>query len=51
MPTLFLHTIIRPEPDGALLFQQETAETALLDLEGLDALYFLLKGELRDYPP
>ena len=42
--------IIRPEPNGALLFQQETAETALLDLEGLDALYFLLKGELRDYP-
>ncbi|MFQ6100025.1 MAG: radical SAM protein [Anaerolineae bacterium] len=34
-----------------MLFQQETAETALLDLEGLDALYFLLKGELRDYPP
>jgi radical SAM protein with 4Fe4S-binding SPASM domain len=33
-----------------LLFQQETAETALLDMEGLDALYFLLKGELRDYP-
>jgi radical SAM protein with 4Fe4S-binding SPASM domain len=33
-----------------LLFQQETAETALLDLEGLDALYFLLKGELHDYP-
>ncbi len=50
MPTLSSHTIIRPEPDGALLFQQETAETALLDLEGLDALYFLLKGELRDYP-
>ena len=33
-----------------MLFQQETAETALLDLEGLDALYLLLKGELRDYP-
>ena len=33
-----------------LSFQQETAETALLDLEGLDALYLLLKGELRDYP-
>ncbi len=32
------------------MFQQETAETALLNLEGLDALYFLLKGELRDYP-
>ena len=32
------------------MFQRETAETALLDLEGLDALYFLLKGELRDYP-
>lgn len=50
MPALSPHTVIRPEPDGALLFQQETAETALLDLEGLDALYFLLKGELRDYP-
>jgi radical SAM protein with 4Fe4S-binding SPASM domain len=32
------------------MFQQETAETALLDLEGLETLYFLLKGELRDYP-
>lgn len=32
------------------MFQQETAETALLDLEGLEALYFLMKGELRDYP-
>ncbi len=32
------------------MFQQETAETALLDLEGLDDLYFLLKGDLRDYP-
>lgn len=51
MPTLSSHTVIRPEPGGALLFQQETAETALLDLEGLDALYFLLKGTLRDYPP
>jgi radical SAM protein with 4Fe4S-binding SPASM domain len=51
MPGLSPHTIIRPEPGGALFFQQETAETALLDLEGLDALYFLLKGELRDYPP
>jgi len=51
MPSLSPHAVIRPEPDGALLFQQETAETALLDLEGLDALYFLLKGELRDYPP
>ncbi|MEA3341029.1 MAG: radical SAM protein, partial [Chloroflexota bacterium] len=51
MASLSPHTIIRPEPDGALLFQQETAETALLDMEGLDALYFLLKGELRDYPP
>ena len=50
MPTLSPHTVIRPEPGGALLFQQETAETALLDREGLDALYFLLKGELRDYP-
>jgi radical SAM protein with 4Fe4S-binding SPASM domain len=50
MTTLSPHTIIRPESDGALLFQQETAETALLDIEGLDALYFLLKGELREYP-
>jgi radical SAM protein with 4Fe4S-binding SPASM domain len=50
MTTLSPHTVIRPEPDGALLFQQETAETALLDLEGLDALYFLLKGGLREYP-
>jgi pyrroloquinoline quinone biosynthesis protein E len=32
------------------MFQQKTAETALLNLEGLDALYVLLKGELRDYP-
>jgi radical SAM protein with 4Fe4S-binding SPASM domain len=51
MPALSPHTIIRSEPGGALLFQQETAETALLDVEGLDALYFLLNGELRDYPP
>ena len=50
MTTLSPHTIIRPEPDGALLFQQETAETALLDLEGLDALYFLLEGGLQEYP-
>jgi len=50
MTTLSPHTIIRPEPDGALLFQQETAETALLDLEGLDALCFLLKGSLREHP-
>lgn len=50
MTTLSPHTIIRPEPDGALLFQQETAETALLDLEGLDALYFLLEGGLREHP-
>lgn len=50
MTTLSPHTIIRPEPDGALLFQQETAETALLDIEGLDALYFLLRGSLREYP-
>jgi len=34
-------TILRPEPQGALLFQQETAETALLDLDGLQALYRL----------
>jgi len=51
MFTLSPHTAIRPEPSGAMLFQRETAQTALLDLEGLDALYFLLKGELRDYPP
>jgi len=50
MTTLSPHTIIRPELDGALLFQQETAETALLDLEGLDALYFLLEGGLREHP-
>ena len=50
MTTLSSHTIIRPEPDGALLFQQETAETALLDLEGLDALYFLLKDDLWEHP-
>jgi len=50
MFTLSPVTVLRPEPHGALMFQQETAETALLDLEGLDALYFLLKGELRDYP-
>lgn len=48
--TLSPHTIIRPEPNGAMLFQQDTTETALLDREGLDALYFMLKGELRDYP-
>jgi pyrroloquinoline quinone biosynthesis protein E len=42
MVTLSPAAVIRPEPDGALLFQRETAETALLDLEGLDALYFLL---------
>ena len=51
MDVLSRHTVIRPEPGGALLFQQETAETALLDLEGLDALYFLLKGNPRDYLP
>ena len=51
MLALSPRTIIRSEPGGALLFQQQTAETALLDVEGLDALYFLLKGELRDYPP
>jgi pyrroloquinoline quinone biosynthesis protein E len=50
MFTLSHATVLRPEPQGALMFQQETAETGLLDLEGLDALYFLLKGELRDYP-
>lgn len=42
MFTLSPHTIIRPEPDGALMFQRETAETALLDLEGLETLYFLV---------
>ena len=50
MLTLSPDTVLRPEPDGALMFQRETAETALLDLEGLEALYFLLKGQLRDYP-
>ena len=50
MFTLSPATVLRPEPHGALMFQQETAETALLDMEGLDALYFLLKDELRDYP-
>ncbi len=50
MFTLSPATVLRPEPHGALMFQQDTAETALLDMEGLDALYFLLKGELRDYP-
>jgi pyrroloquinoline quinone biosynthesis protein E len=48
--TLSPHTIIRPEPNGALLFQQETAETALLDLDGLDVLYRLVKGRLREQP-
>jgi len=43
-------TVIRPEPQGALMFQQETAETALLDLEGLDTLYCLLKGRPREWP-
>jgi len=50
MFTLSPATVLRPEPQGALMFQRETAETALLDLEGLDALYFLLKGRRRDYP-
>jgi len=50
MLTLSPDTVLRPEPDGALMFQRETAETALLDMEGLEALYRLLKGELRDYP-
>jgi len=50
MITLSPHTLIRPEPDGALLFQQESAETALLDMEGLRALYRLLKGGRSDYP-
>ena len=31
-------TILRPEPGGALLFQQEKAETAYLDVEGLEEL-------------
>lgn len=44
-------TILRPEPRGALLFQQETAETALLDLEGLEALYRLCApGRTREMP-
>ena len=50
MLTLSPHTVIRPEPGGAILFQQETAETALLDIEGLDTLYFLLEGDLREWP-
>jgi radical SAM protein with 4Fe4S-binding SPASM domain len=48
--TLSPATVIRPEPNGALLFQREMAETALLDLEGLDALYFLLSPRAHDYP-
>ncbi len=44
-------TILRPEPQGALLFQQETAETALLDLEGLRALYRLCAPGLRREMP
>jgi len=44
-------TILRPEPQGALLFQQETAETALLDLAGLEALYRLCAaGARREMP-
>jgi len=43
--------VLRPEPDGALMFQRETGETALLDLDGLSTLYSLLGGRLRDYPP
>ena len=50
MFTLSPFTIIRPEPQGALMFQQETAETALLDTEGLDTLYFLVKGQPREIP-
>ncbi len=50
MTTLSPTTIIRPEPNGALLFQRETAETALLDMEGLDALYFLLSQRGGNYP-
>lgn len=50
MVTLSPATVIRPEPNGALLFQQETAETALLDMEGLDALYSLLAQRAGDYP-
>jgi radical SAM protein with 4Fe4S-binding SPASM domain len=45
------HTIIRPEPHGALMFQQETAETALLDLEGLEALYSLCSHRSRSEQP
>jgi len=44
-------TLLRPEPHGALLFQPETAETALLDLEGLQALYRLCApGSRREIP-
>ncbi len=34
-------TLLRPEPEGALLFQQERAETAYLDMEGLLELHRL----------
>jgi radical SAM protein with 4Fe4S-binding SPASM domain len=50
MFTLSTDTVIRPEPHGALLFQRKTAETALLDMEGLDTLYLLLKGRLCERP-
>jgi len=51
MFTLSHATILRPEPQGALLFQQETAETALLDLKGLKALYRLCTPGLpREMP-
>jgi radical SAM protein with 4Fe4S-binding SPASM domain len=44
-------TILRPEPQGALLFQPETAETALLDLEGLKDLHRLCAPEPRREMP
>jgi len=44
-------TVLRPEPHGALMFQRETAETALLDLEGLEALYHLCSPQPRSEQP
>jgi pyrroloquinoline quinone biosynthesis protein E len=45
------HTIIRPESKGALLFQQENAETLFLNKEGLLTLWYVVKSRpLRRYP-
>ncbi len=41
MLTLSPQTVLRPESQGAILFQRERAETAFLDMEGLEALYAL----------